>query len=137
MAGIIKWDDNDFSVSVESIDEQHKQIFLLVNKLYDAFLRNETHNQLSVILNELVEHTIKHFSHEETCFKRFGYLKCKEHTDQHCDLVQKVSEFKKAFEAGNAEISQDILFFLRDWLIDHIGKSDKKFTPFMLENGVK
>lgn len=137
MADIVNWDDNNFSVGVESIDDQHKQIFRLVNNLYEAFLRNETHNQLSVILNELVDHTVKHFSHEENCFNRFGYSKCKEHTDQHCDLVQKVSAFKKAFEAGDAEISQDILIFLKDWLYDHIGKSDKKFTPFMQENGVK
>lgn len=137
MANIINWDDNKFSVSIESIDRQHKQIFLLVNDLYNAFIDKKPRHLQSAILNELADHTVKHFSHEENCFKRFGYAKCNEHTAQHCDLVAKVVAFKKDFDAGKADISQELIYFLKDWLVDHIGKSDKAFTPFMLENKVQ
>jgi len=134
---IMQWNDEKFSVRVESIDRQHKQIFHLVNDLYQALMNNKTHAEKSVILNELVDHTVKHFSHEENCFKQFGYARCNEHTAQHCDLVVRVSEFKKAFDSGKADISQELIYFLRDWLHSHIGDSDKAFTPYMLQNGIK
>ena len=132
---LLNW-ENDFSVNVKEIDNQHKKIVNIINELYDAMLEGKSREVLSKTLSDLAEYTQYHFAFEEKYFEEFGYPKKEEHIKQHRNLVDKVLKFKSKYEEGAIFISIDIMEFLREWLKNHIAGSDKEYGPYFNSNGL-
>ncbi|MDP8243596.1 MAG: bacteriohemerythrin [Candidatus Hinthialibacter antarcticus] len=126
----VEWSDA-MSVQAHNIDEQHKKLITLINQLYDAMKDKQAKAVLSGILDELVRYTKNHFSAEENKMEQAGYPKLEAHKKIHVGFTDKVLEFQRAFESGEVILSQDILDFLKDWLISHIMKQDQEYTPYM------
>ena len=131
----IEWDDS-FSIDIDEIDQQHQKLFGMINALADAIQGEPDKDILRRIADELISYIDIHFTHEETCFDRFGYTQARQHKKEHAYFVQQVLEFMDGFEQGNLAISTDMLRFLSDWLITHIKGSDRKYAPFFLARGV-
>ncbi len=132
----ISWSD-ELSVGLQEIDEQHKILINLINRLFnEAILHKADKTVISAILEELVQYTIVHFAVEESLFRIFDYPDAEMHQVHHDKLKQEVSSFQKKF-AGGAVIDIELMNFLRKWLTHHIMMDDKKYTPFFLEKGLK
>lgn len=132
----ISWSD-ELSVGLQEIDEQHKILINLINRLFnEAILHKADKTVISAILEELVQYTIVHFAVEESLFRIFDYPDTEMHQAHHDKLKQEVSSFQKKF-AGGAVIDIELMNFLRKWLTHHIMMDDKKYTPFFLEKGLK
>ncbi len=136
MKNLIDW-TNDLSVGIEEIDEQHKILVSLVNRLYQGIIHQTDVTVLQEVLNELVQYTIVHFSVEESLMRIFDYPSYEEHKQYHLELTQQVKNFSGKFKSGKATISMELLSFLRKWLTNHIMVEDKKYTPFFLDRGLK
>lgn len=132
---LITWGPN-FYIGIKEIDNQHKVLVDLINKLYTAFGSNSNRRQIKTVLQELVDYTVYHFGNEENYFKKFGYKDTPAHVDQHKRFVDKIRSFARDFEKGDATVSIDIINFLKDWLINHILKIDARYVPFLKEHGV-
>ena len=62
----IPWSE-DLSVGLEEIDEQHKILINLINRLFnEAILKRADKALISDILDELIQYTIVHFAVEES-----------------------------------------------------------------------
>ena len=133
---LIEWNDS-LSVNVAEIDEQHKKLIGLINDLHAAMSAGKSNDMMGGILNELVEYTKYHFSSEEKYMDQFHYPGTLVHKKEHEGFVNKALEFKGNFESGNASISVDLLNFLKDWLINHIQGTDKRYSNFFNEKGLK
>jgi len=124
---IINWDDK-FSVSNDTIDKEHKKLVQLINDLFDSMRGGKSREILSEILKELIDYTDYHFTDEERIMKEIGYTELPAHMKIHESFVKKVVDFQKDFESGNVYISLEIINFLKDWILDHILKEDKKYV---------
>lgn len=133
---MINWDIN-LKTGVEIVDDQHKKLVDLVNRLYDAMIGGRGNQVLGQILTELVDYTVYHFKTEEDMFRQYGYREAAQHIQEHKDLTEKAVALKAAFDGGKATITLDTMNFLKDWLVNHIMKSDKQFGPFLNSKGVK
>jgi hemerythrin-like metal-binding protein len=132
---LIIWTD-EFSVGVVEIDNQHKGLVKLINKLYDAMTYGQANKVLREIIQELVKYTQIHFATEEKYFVKFDYEDSEAHIEEHHEFIASVQKFKEGFEAGNIVLSVDIFKFLKGWLTNHILGSDKKFMKCFNENGL-
>ncbi len=126
----ITWSDS-FAVGYEKIDDQHKTLVKLVNELHFNMTAGRTRETLMSTLKSLTDYTAYHFKTEERMMEKNNYPDFEKHKKQHDKFVEKVVEFKKQFEAGDTHVSEDILNFLRDWLLNHIAKTDKQLGSFM------
>ena len=133
---MLAWSD-DYSVEIEEIDEQHKQLVALINKLYDALARKQQRDEISTVLDELVDYTKVHFAVEECLMRIFHYPEYDAHKAIHDDIVGKVITFQSQYHAGNDKVGMELLMFLKDWLMDHINKVDKAYVPHLTKHGVK
>jgi methyl-accepting chemotaxis protein/hemerythrin len=124
------WDDS-YSTGVDKFDKQHQKLMDLVNNLFRAMQQGQSNAVLAGILNELAEYTDFHFKSEEEAFEKFGYPDTNEHKKIHADLVNKVMDFIKQFQNGNAAVDFNLLSFLQDWLNIHIKVEDKKYGDFL------
>lgn len=128
----LDWSDK-YSLGVAEIDEQHQNLFNLVNKLHTAVSEGADQSTHGDILNELIDYTVYHFETEERLFKEKNYPEYDVHKQQHDDLTRQVLELQTKFTEGSATISFEVLDFLSQWLKEHTTGSDQKFTSFMLK----
>lgn len=133
---LMEWTPN-FSVGVTEIDEQHKKLVEMLNLLYDAMTQGKSKEVLSDILVGLIGYTGTHFGTEEKYFDQFNYPEKETHKSEHKKFVEKVTAFKSDFDSGNASVSIEIMNFLKDWLVNHIQGTDKRYSAFFNEHGLK
>ena len=132
---LLVWNDS-LAVHIRQIDEQHRQLVTLVNRLYRASRTGSSRQEAAAILDELVSYTANHFKTEEDLFARHGYPEQDSHCQAHRRLVDKVLEFQNAYRQGAAELELSLLQFLKDWLLTHIMKTDKQYSAYLRERGV-
>ncbi len=134
---LIEWTPQ-LSVGINSIDEQHKKLINMINALNEAMLIGSSNELLGKIFSGLAAYTQKHFAYEENMFAEFGYTDSQEHKRQHNELMAQVIDLKEKFiENPQGTMSADLMLFLKRWLTNHIMKTDKEYTAFLLSKGVK
>lgn len=132
---IMRW-SNSLSVGINSIDTQHKKLIDLINTLFSEMNSGNSKQAVSTALSELIKYTGSHFSFEEDLFAKHRYPERDAHMKIHKKLVAQVVDFQKQFESGEADVSLELMDFLKDWLIKHIKGTDKKYSSFLLSKGV-
>ena len=133
---LITWNDT-LSVKVAEIDRQHQKLISMINELNDAMRQGKGKDVLGEIIKSLVDYTVTHFKTEETYFDKFGYPEKDSHKKEHTDFVKKTSDFKEGFEKGKLGLSIELMNFLSNWLQNHIKGTDKKYSQFFNEKGLK
>jgi hemerythrin len=129
-----KWSEK-YSVGIEEIDEQHKVLFDLIEKIHAAILEHKGTAVSTQILDELVEYTRVHFSLEQSLMRMGKYPDYDNHCALHHDLVTEVEAMQQKVHSGTASVSFELLHFLRNWLAKHILIEDKKYALFFADNG--
>lgn len=133
---LIEWKEN-YSVKIKEFDEHHRRLIQLINELHEAMMGGRGKEVLKKIINELVNYTSFHFSAEEKYLRKYQFSSFDKHKKEHDNFVAKVVEFQKNYTAGKVLLTMDINSFLKDWLLNHILKSDKEYSTFLNEHGVK
>lgn len=126
----------ELELGIATIDEQHQKLVAMVNTLHRSVEKSDSATAARV-LQELVDYTGYHFRTEEKYFDQYGYPETDVHKTIHKKLVEKVLAFKRKFDAGEEFLSQELLNFLKDWLVNHIGVTDRKYAPFLQSKGVR
>ncbi|MCX7066578.1 MAG: bacteriohemerythrin [Methylococcales bacterium] len=132
----VEWTEG-LSVGIQEIDEQHKVLINLINRLFDETIINQAAIGVTEeILDELIQYTIVHFAVEESLFRIFDYPAIDTHMGHHADLKAQVLELQKKIKQGLA-VNSELLLFLKKWLTNHILQEDKQYAPFLIKQGVK
>ncbi len=123
-----------FSVNHPIIDEQHKELFNQFNKLLN-YIGNEEEGKLE-ILDFLEAYIVTHFETEETVMKQVDYPDYVAHKAQHTAFIETFKKFKQEYEqykGGHLYLALHIQQKLFNYLVHHVGKSDKKLGRFLSE----
>ena len=121
----------EYSVDHSEIDTQHKRLFQLADELGTAMTQGKGKAALATTLASLIDYTQRHFATEERLMQTHHYPDYAAHKKQHDDLTAKVVELQKGFAAGRTSLSVEVLQFLKDWLVNHIGKSDHQIAAYL------
>jgi methyl-accepting chemotaxis protein len=133
---LMSW-NNNLSVNIKQIDDQHIKLVGLINELHKAMKLKRSNSTMGSILDRLADYTVTHFATEEKLFAKYGYPEEKAHVELHRKLVAQVVDIQKKFKSGDAMISMELMSFLKDWLVKHIQGTDKKYSSFLRGHGVK
>lgn len=123
----MKWDDS-LSVGNPQIDDDHKHLFALLDKLQDAMKQGKANAVLASILDELVQYTVWHFRREEQFMQRIRYADFAAHKAEHDKLIAEVNDLQQRMQRGALTLSLSVNQFLSDWLNSHIRSSDIKLA---------
>jgi len=132
----VEWNDS-YSVGIEKFDNSHKVLINMVNDLADAMQQKKSKDAVGRVLNGLAEYTINHFADEERCFSQTRYPEETQHIALHKKLLEQVTALISKFNAGEPLITQDVINFLSDWLVNHIKGVDMRYGPHLNKNGIK
>lgn len=123
---LVQWEDS-YGLGLEQIDDQHKTLFTIMNRLWSAIVRRAEAVELNTILGELEQYTVSHFTAEETFMRAAAFSGFEEHKKQHEDFIARLQSARAGAQAGK-HISLELLHFLRDWLVNHILVQDRAYA---------
>ena len=109
-----QWDAS-FDIKNDELNEQHKKLFTGIADLAAA---KDDASKLSSLL-ELVQ---LHFATEEKLFKEKNYDKFESHKATHDKFVS------DAVAATKDGVNDDIIKFLKNWLVTHIKATDMEYV---------
>ena len=125
------------SVGVAVLDNEHKQLVAMVNELYDGIQGGKGTEALAHVLDGLITYTAAHFKHEEDFFAKTGYPATATHKREHDALTKQVLDVQAKFKAGSpGTLSLEVMNFLKNWLINHIQGSDKRYGLHLNAAGI-
>lgn len=130
---LLEWKE-EYSVGIEELDEQHKHMFGLINKLYDAMRESRQGAYLDELLKELADYGKLHTETEESYFTKYDYPHKDTHIQAHDAYKKHVDDFIE--KESNSVLSMEILDFLQDWWIGHITGTDQDYATYFKEKGV-
>ena len=126
---LITWTD-DLNIGVEPIDDDHRRLADVLNKLHDAVHGAADGDTIGGLLNALCDFTGRHFMHEEALMKAGGYENLEQHAESHQRLLATVDKIRHAYLADNdPDLGADFLEFLKTWLLGHIVAEDRLLAP--------
>jgi hemerythrin len=133
---MFQWDEK-YSVGIHSIDSQHKEIFLHLNKLLEAMKLGLASDVITPIILDLEKYAVLHFQKEEYFFQRFNFQGSADHIKEHNDFTKKVTSLKEDLKSGKITLSFELLNLLKDWIDHHILIVDKQYVECFRQNGLK
>lgn len=131
---IFPWNEN-FETGIEEIDNQHKVLVDLLNKLANALTHVHTY-KIEKIFDELAKYAEYHFYCEELIWQRYlaDPILENKHKETHDSFLPKILEIKeKNKDLDFHRNVEEILVFLINWLAFHIIDEDKRYSIIMNE----
>ena len=132
---LITWND-ELSVNIKEIDEQHKKWISMLNDLHEAMRIGKGSEKLDDIFDGLVEYTKVHFATEEELLRSNGYPFYSGHKKIHDDMINEVELLQLRHKSGEVALSIDVMNFLKNWLSEHIMMTDKNYGPYLNSKGI-
>ena len=133
---LVTWDET-YSVSVRRLDEQHQKLFSLLNALHDAMRQGKGQLVVQDTLRELAAYTGTHFRAEEELLRRTNYPGFAGHLAEHQKFIARVERFTEDLKAGRHASSIAVVGFIKDWLGEHIRRTDRAYAAYLNAQGVQ
>jgi hemerythrin len=133
---LLTWDDS-YSVGIRDVDAQHQWLVDIINALHEAVEQKKGPELEDLILDSLLQYTASHFAKEERLMQTYHYPDFESHKVKHNELARKVVEWQHAFRQEHIGLSQDMLYFLKQWLEAHEKETDLPMGVFLNSHGVR
>ncbi len=114
------------SVDGGTIDDNHKHLISLINRLYLVANRGLDRDSIANILCELADYAGSGFLEEEKLMNSSRYSERDKHVLEHWAFIDTLTIFIADFERGIL-VENDVLKFLIRWVASHIKVSDASF----------
>ena len=117
----------DCLTGIETIDEEHRRLFQLINESIELLKENGASKVIvKNLLKELREYAGTHFAHEEAYMEQIKDLELPRQSKEHAQFAVKVDSYKIAdlTEEESSQAAQELLSFMAKWLYRHILGSD-------------
>ena len=135
---LMQWTE-ELSVGVESLDDDHRQLFAMVNGLFDAIEGGTGGELLGALFDALVDYTRDHFTREEALMAARHYPGLAAHRAEHAQLAERVHALRRNFLGGVAKplkaepVGQELLVLFKTWLTSHIRVTDCGYKPYVID----
>lgn len=132
----IKWTEK-FSVNVANFDDQHKKLIDEINKFYNSLGTKPGKEVISDMVYQLKKYSLFHFQSEENVMKKYSFPGFLVHKKEHDAFIAKIEDLEKKLNDGKMVLTIEVTNFMKEWLSNHILKTDKEYTKFLNDCGIK
>ncbi|MBP7811790.1 MAG: hemerythrin family protein [Candidatus Moranbacteria bacterium] len=133
---MLEWEER-YSVGVALIDQQHQQMFRMINDLADIIHGVPDAKRVTELLAAIVLYKRAHFATEEEYFKQFNYEGAAEHITEHRKFDEALTGLTEKHAGDTFGLAFELIDFLEDWLIQHLLNTDQKYKECFLAHGLK
>mgnify|MGYP003446443471 CR=1 FL=1 len=122
---LLQWKDN-YSVGIEAVDHEHKELIELINKLYDELMAKGEPLVTSAFFGDLIKAISAHFALEERFMREHGYDQFPQHKEDHERLLDEILSLMDEFDRNEMESRQDLAARLDVWFSSHFATHDAR-----------
>jgi hemerythrin len=127
----LDWSDN-YLTGIAKIDSDHRNLFLIINVLHDHVHDSEKSAEVFPVLAALGEYVTKHFNSEEQIMRNANYPGYNDHVQVHRAIAIRVQTYIDQCNNTSSDVDMDdLLRFLKDWLVNHVLESDMAYVPYV------
>jgi hemerythrin-like metal-binding protein len=122
---VLKWDEATFGCGHAVVDQQHKQLFAMVNKLSEVMSSGST-KELPAMMEFLKNYVVTHFAQEEGVMARCRCPKAEDNKRAHAEFLKAFTTLYTQYQAGGHDLTilMKIHHLAVSWLTSHIMKVD-------------
>ena len=120
------WNDS-YLLGIPMIDNQHKNFFVILDNL-ETLNQKQEKSEMHSLINELQNYVIYHFKTEEDLMVKSQSPNIDLHVMEHELFRKKVEEFHHSYYNNNAELLNEMISFMRKWLLIHISGTDAEYA---------
>jgi hemerythrin len=135
LMSLVNWKP-EFSVNVDQIDEEHKNILLLVNKLEVGISHGTDINLIYQVLIDLMEYAITHFTSEEMYMEQIEFPLLESHQMAHRQFSKQLKIFIARYKASDKNLGKEISSYMTHWWQRHILDMDQHYAQYAIRKGV-
>ena len=122
---LIKWRD-EFSVGIEEVDHEHREMIELINGLHDVMQVGADQVQVVDLLGEIYAHIASHFALEEKMMRDTHYPDYEVHKEDHETLLDDLRDIMDEVEDDGTFDAMQLSNDLNLWFSDHFAEFDAK-----------
>lgn len=133
----IEWKDEKHSLGIPTIDEQHKELFLITNQLHEILETENYQKEAEKLLKRLYAYTSYHFASEEAIQKEYKFPFLDGHKAIHKSFKKKVIQELEGVRSNINYPLAPLQDFLIEWILKQIQGEDTKYAAFFKTNDIK
>jgi len=123
----------DFEVGIASIDKDHQTLFNSIKQLGEHISAQNGSEPIKATLNSLLLYVDEHFEKEERFLIGAGYPDFIAHKKEHDAFRDSIFSLRDYYTHNHDAVdAQKVVTFLESWLLNHILKVDKAYTPYLM-----
>jgi hemerythrin len=88
------------------------------------------------LMDAMAEYARYHFGEEEALMLRHTYPETESHRTRHARLMDLLADQRQVMQDAGGADSNQVLLFLKDWLVNHICTDDRRYSHFLNSKGV-
>ncbi len=131
MMDLIRWKD-EYSVGVIEIDNQHKELFKMLNILFEAIGNDDDKKRMGKVLDDMVDYVDFHFKSEEKYIVKMPNFIT--HRLEHWEFVKQTMNYQKRYSNNEDIAIREIFDFQLNWLKKHIIETDINDFRYLREH---
>jgi hemerythrin-like metal-binding protein len=126
----LTWND-DMSVGIPEIDEDHKQFIVLINDLNRSMTEGMRPEEIKNKLQLVLDDTDRHFGHEEKLLRERLYPDADAHAKIHAQALKVLQTIKEKFIPYGLDSGWlNAGLMIKGILVDHILTEDMKYAEY-------
>lgn len=132
--GLTQW-CSEYSLGIDEIDGQHKGLINCISALESSIENPDEKQRWAAVhyaIVQLSDYTRIHFTVEESVMRVLGYPGLDAHIAQHGVFVAYLKEMERKSITHDVR-EEEIVSFLRKWLLNHILVDDKNYATYFLQ----
>lgn len=126
-----------FRTGVDWMDRQHAELIEMTLELINSIGQDGGEHKVTGMLEFLDRYVTTHFSIEDDLIKSLKYPGKESHLAEHESFIFTLNNLEKELRSTGPSVylSGNVKRHLLDWLVNHIGESDKEFAKFLIDSG--
>jgi hemerythrin len=133
---MFEWNES-FSVDIPLIDQQHKKLFDIGERVYrliEEDYNNKNFHEIMNLIDELYKYTKYHFEEEEKIMKFYNFPELSIHRHEHNKFIEYLDDIRIGEIAKEEDSAlNDLISFIASWIVRHIGSVDVKYKEYIMK----
>jgi hemerythrin-like metal-binding protein len=132
MANLFNFDD-EFKLGIPAADIEHSSLVDMLNRTHELLAAQKRKEARTYFNQTLGDYVHEHFSNEEKFLESIQYPDLENHKKVHANFRKSFEELAPRIETADDAAFRQALTDTYVWIINHIGKTDRKYAKFYFE----
>jgi len=121
----LEWKDS-YSVGVEAVDHEHRELIDLMNRLHAALASDRPEEEVSRVFGDLFRAISSHFALEERFMRERGYDQVDQHKADHERLLDELRDIMDEYLDGEGHSVERLTASVEAWFTNHFKTHDAR-----------